>query len=82
VSAVAHLPAPKTNGQETVELVCPSGHRTTHSLARVLRLNDGWCGRCGVGISYEPQADAAAAKAGKVRAVSDSGAEALSRSTG
>jgi hypothetical protein len=43
--------------EDKLELVCSSGHRTTHSLARVLRLNDGWCGKCGADISYTPLAD-------------------------
>jgi hypothetical protein len=39
---------------ETIELVCRSGHRSTHQLARILRLNDGWCGKCGADLHYEP----------------------------
>ena len=59
MKAVASQPAPDGKGDDLV-LVCPNGHSTLHSLARVLRLNDGWCGTCGAGIAYEP-----AAKAGK-----------------
>jgi hypothetical protein len=59
VKAVASQPVPRGKGDDLV-LVCPTGHSTIHSLVRVLRLNDGWCGVCGVGIPYEP-----AAKAGK-----------------
>jgi hypothetical protein len=48
-------PAPSHDRvSDKVDLVCSSGHRTAHSLARVLRLNDGWCGMCGADISYEP----------------------------
>ena len=43
--------APSEAGDE-LQLVCANGHRTAHSLARVQRLNDGWCGKCGAGISY------------------------------
>jgi hypothetical protein len=56
--AAAPRLASTSPGNENVELVCSSGHRTAHSLARVLRLNDGWCGRCGADISYAPLADA------------------------
>ena len=49
-------PGPRSIGRdETVELVCTSGHRTTHLLARILRLNDGWCGKCGADLHYEPR---------------------------
>lgn len=51
--AVASRTAPPGKSDELV-LVCPNGHSTLHSLARVRRLNDGWCGTCGVGIPYEP----------------------------
>ena len=50
----AHSSARSTGSDEKIELVCTSGHRTSHSLARVLRLNDGWCGKCGADISYKP----------------------------
>jgi hypothetical protein len=30
---------------------------TAQSLARVLRLDDGWCGRCGADVSYKPLVD-------------------------
>jgi len=53
VSADAQLAASKADSDK-IELVCPNGHRTTHSLARVLRLNDAWCGTCGADISYDP----------------------------
>ena len=42
---------------ETIELVCRSGHRSTHQLARILRLNDGWCGKCGADLNYDPPED-------------------------
>jgi hypothetical protein len=58
VSAIARRPAPGPEGGERIDLVCASGHRTSHSLARVVRLNDGWCGKCGAAISYAPLADA------------------------
>ena len=51
------------------DLVCSSGHRTPHSLARVLRLNDGWCGTCGADIGYTPL--------GSSRAESDTQSDAL-----
>lgn len=44
--------------EDLIELVCPNGHRTLHSRARILRVNDGWCGKCGADISYDPSADA------------------------
>lgn len=59
LSAAARLPAPFGSGADEVELVCPSGHRTTHSLARAERLNNGWCGKCGAGISYTHRANRA-----------------------
>jgi hypothetical protein len=58
VSADAQLAASKADSDK-IELVCPNGHRTTHSLARVLRLNDAWCGTCGADISYDPLIPAA-----------------------
>lgn len=54
---------PASSGDDKIELVCPNGHRTIHSLSRVLRLDDGWCGKCGADISYTP--DAAPAPADK-----------------
>jgi hypothetical protein len=59
MKVVAQVPLPSVNSDERIELVCASGHRTTHSLARVLRLNDGWCGKCGADIRYEQAADTA-----------------------
>ena len=61
MTAVARLAA--SNRDDKIELVCSSGHRTVHSLARILRLNDGWCGKCGADIGYEPSADARRATA-------------------
>ena len=55
---VEPLTASRPNEKDEIELVCPSGHRTIHSLKRVLRLNDGWCGKCGADIRYTPLADA------------------------
>lgn len=43
---------------DLIELICLHGHRSSHSLARVTRLNDGWCGKCGADISYQPLAGA------------------------
>jgi hypothetical protein len=47
------LPCERAKG-DVIELVCSSGHRTPHSLARVRRLDDGWCGTCGADIKYQP----------------------------
>jgi hypothetical protein len=58
MSDLARLPTSSAGSAETIELVCPNGHRTIHSLARVLRLNDAWCGRCGADIDYKPSPDA------------------------
>lgn len=55
MKAVAAL-VPAVAGDE-LELVCPNGHRTTHSGARIKRLNDGWCGKCGAAISYTALSD-------------------------
>ncbi len=44
---------------DQLDLVCASGHRTAHSLARISRLNDGWCGICGADIGYTPPANGA-----------------------
>ena len=55
--AVAALLPSAVSGDE-LELICLNGHRTRHSLARVQRLNDGWCGKCGASISYTALADA------------------------
>ncbi len=69
-------PVPASNAiiDDKIELVCPSGHRTTHSLARVMRLNDAWCGICGadisnnqlVGVDRSPQANGTAQRACKI----------------
>ena len=54
VAARADGPSAAQGIPDDIELVCSSGHRTTHSLARVLRLNDAWCGKCGADIRYNP----------------------------
>lgn len=64
MKAVPSIPAPGGEGDDRIDLVCSSGHRTSHSLARVARLNDGWCGRCGADISYTPFTDAGATAKG------------------
>jgi hypothetical protein len=51
-------------GDDRIDLICSSGHRTAHSLSRIVRLNDGWCGKCGADISYTPLADADATRKG------------------
>jgi hypothetical protein len=70
VKAVPRTPAPGASAEDRIDLVCSSGHRTSHFLARVTRLNDGWCGRCGADISYTPAADADAILKGGSRAPS------------
>ena len=67
MKAAAQAPASSGKSDDKIELVCSSGHRTIHSLARVARLNDGWCGTCGADISYSPS-DAAEAAPAKKRA--------------
>ena len=64
MTVIARLPAPGAPGGDRIDLLCPNGHRTTHSLARLMRLNDGWCGRCGADIAYPISTDAAAALGG------------------
>jgi hypothetical protein len=64
VNAVAPLPASGAKGGE-IELSCPNGHRTMHSLARVLRLNDAWCGKCGADIRYDASAEPGREHAGR-----------------
>ena len=54
MSRVTTPAKPDAQKSDRIELVCASGHRSAHSLARLLRLNDGWCGTCGADISYEP----------------------------
>jgi hypothetical protein len=39
----------------TIELICGNGHVSVQSLERVLRLNDGWCGKCGANVKHDPQ---------------------------
>jgi hypothetical protein len=58
VKVVAELAPRGHAADDLIELVCKSGHRNAHSRARILRLNDGWCGKCGAGIGYDPLADA------------------------
>lgn len=52
-------PAASVVKGKMIELLCGSGHRSTHLLVRVLRLNDAWCGKCGADLSYDPLKDTA-----------------------
>jgi hypothetical protein len=64
VKAIVSPVPPVAAIDDHLELVCKSGHRSGHSRARVTRLNDAWCGKCGADISYDPLAAAAVATAG------------------
>ncbi len=65
MSKAAQRPVSGADRGDHVDLVCSSGHVTTHSLARLVRLNDGWCGRCGADIDYPPPPAALRTPAGQ-----------------
>ncbi len=54
IEILTRADASTINKSEMIELVCRGGHRTRHLLARILRRNDGWCGKCGADLNYEP----------------------------
>jgi hypothetical protein len=56
--------APAGASDDKVELVCANGHRMIHPLARVGRLNVGWCGTCGADLRYLPMPGSAQPAAG------------------